>query len=573
MAITRDEAKVLYQKAIDAGYSDEEAKAAITKRIGAAEKPAPKEQLFQLSEGTGLNTLDKLKMAVNSLQRSAPGQYVTGAAQQLAETGRGARQLFNLATGDTEELERLKSEEVENQRRAEALQNPDMLSTALRGAGRGTAMLAPMALSGGAAAVPTAATTAGRVAAGAVGGALGGAAQPLQTGQGEMEERLPRAILGGVVGGAVPAAAEGGTKLLQMLRRMEPDDALQAFTKQQLGATRGGETLPAYQSVGRKVQDEEERLRDFFSEQYAKVERDASLPKVKLSAAAQGAEDAPTGLSEEVMAALSPTARKVVEGMRSGSVRKSEILDVREKPIQTVAETSFADVRQTIRDLRRTSRTLRKSEATRGQAAVVDRMQDNLQADLDSWAARGAKMDEALKKAGDIDSAYRRDVVPFDDVQTSLGKFGRTNQYDEQTLDRLFMNAQSGQSIQDLLRRVPGTEKDLRQIYGSKLLESRGKVGSIRQMEGGTAGEVLLKPQEREYLTKIADTMRGEAPSGQVQVDLIRDLKKLPGIRKMIKSVSGVDPYAEAQRGVYSTQYLVDALRSALIGQSVTGGE
>lgn len=556
MALSKEQAKAFYDKAIEAGYSDDEIVAELKKRNS---QPSARKQAFSNDNPLG--------MAANALQQSAPGQFFTGMGEQLGEGVRGARQLFNVLTGDEEELAQLKRDETRIQQESEALRNPDQLSTLLRGAGRGAGALLPAALTGGAGA-PAALGLAGRAGLGAVGGALGGAAQPLQEGQDE-SQRLRGAIIGGAAGGVTPLALAGLSKGAQLMSRMEPDEALQKFTAEQLKAVRGGENLPAYRRVGEKVAGEEDRLRKLFSERYSGIE-DQDLPPVMLSGTARTTGEIPTGMTDEVAMAFSPRARKIVQAANRGATHSSPIVDpTTGKNIQFPESTSFGDVRQAIRELRQVRRVLARNDATAGQSAQLGRVQDALQEDLETWAAKDPKLADVLRQGKQVDIDYKEQVVPFSSQQTQLGKYGKTNQYDEKTLDRLFMDNQQGQALKDLVGRVPGVEDDLRQIYGSKLLESRGKVGTIRQMEGGTAGEVLLKPEERKYLTKVADALREDTPNGNMVIDLVRDLKRLPGIRRAIKVATGVDPYEAAQRGMFSKNALADMLRGAIIGQSV----
>lgn len=533
-----------------------------------ADQKGASSQLFKMGTGNvtkegELDFMGKLKAAANLWQMTSPGQYQTGVINQFRETGRGTRQLFNKLTGDDEELARLNQEEEAIRARDEAMTSQSPLAAKL---GSGAAMLAPMAIP----ALPVGgmgASLAGRVALGAGAGALSGASgalTPEEEGQGRRELG---AIMGGALGGGIPLATAGASKLAQMMRRMDPDDALQRFTKEQLGASRGGENLPAYERVGQNVQDAEAQAREKFTELYAKLEKNPELPPVKLGSTSKISGDMPTNLGDEVMMSMSPTARKVIGSVSSGSTHTSPILDKTGKNIEFPESTTFADVRETIRELRRVRRILAKNEGTAPQAAQLVRIEDALQSDLDTWAAKSEGLHDVLGEAGRIDRAYREEVVPFFSGQTKLGKYGKTGQYDEQTLDRMFMNPQSGKDLKDLLSRVPKTEDDLRQIYGSKLLQARGATSNIRSLEGGTTGEVLLKPAERQYLTTIADKLRDENPVGSVNLGIITKALRMPGIKKAVNSLMGVDPYSEIPKGVYKTQYLVDALRAVAAGQ------
>ena len=570
MALTREQAKKAYEDAIAAGFSDEEAKAAISKRISSEGKATKVRQMFSNENPLG--------MAANALQQSGPGQFVTGMAEQLGETARGARQLFNYATGDAEELEQLKSQESQIQQDAQALRTGGLGSQLLRGAGRGAGMLLPGMLTGGAASAQAAlGGTAARIGAGTLGGALGGASQPLTEGQGDMENRLPGAIMGATIGGGGTAALAGGGKLLQMLRRQSPDEALQDFTARQLGATRGGENLPAYKRIGEAVSSTEKKLRESFSQRYDAVESSKGLPKVRLGESAAEVGEMPVTLSDEVVTAFSPKARKLIQAISKGTDPSSSILDAAGHPIQRAETTTFADVRDTIRQLREVGRILGRTEGNVGQARMLGRVEDALSRDLDKWSKQhGDAVGDTLSQARRIDKEYGEQVVPFSSQKTELGRFGKSGQYSEKDVDRLFLQNQQGQAVEDLMQRVPGVRDDVRQLYGAKLLESRGNVGTIKQVEGGTAGEVILKPKEREYLAQIGDALRDDNMPGDLALSLIRGLRKLPGARKALKTMTGMDPYSEAQKGVYSTQYLVDALRSALVGQGATqlmGGE
>lgn len=514
-------------------------------------------------DGPGMSMV---KEYANKIQGDPLGQYYTGMVNQIRGMGRGARQLFNVATGDDEELAQLNAEEEAIRARDAALTSNNPM---LAGAGGVVGSLLPAAVPVGGA-LGGGASLLGRMGAGAVGGALAGGAQPLTTEEEQGGNRMAGALMGGAVGGAMPAVLSGGGAVLRALRRMEPDDALQRFTENQLNAARGSENLPAYREVADSVKNKESQLRNLFSERYGAVEgaNSQSLPPVNLAATSELTKNMPNAMSDDLALALSPKARKTLQAIGQSSTHTSPIVDRTGANFERPEATSFSDVRETIRELRRVERVMMKNDATKGQAQQVARLGDALKGDLDEWATSANPVGpNRLTAARGIDSDYKREMLPFQSNQTNLGKYGKTDQYDEQTLDRMFMNNQSGQALADLLERVPEARNPLRQIYGSKLLQSRGTIGNIRQLEGGTAAEALLSRNEREYLAKIADTLRDQGPN-ELSIGMLNKLARMPGVRKMVAAATGVEPYSATPRGLSNNQYIIDALRGIAAGQS-----
>lgn len=559
MALSKEQAKAFYDKAVEAGYSDDEIVAELKSRNASSAPERSNSQLLR-TESSDSTPEFLAKAAVNAVQTSPMGQYATGALNQFRGMGRGARQLFNKLAGDEEELARLNAEEPALRARDEELTSTDPF---LAGAGTGMAMLAPAALP-----VPGGGSSmAMRMLAGGAGGALGGGAQPLTPEEEAGGNREAGALLGGSLGAAAPLVLSGGGALARMLRRQDPDEALQAFAKSRLGAERGGENLPAYQAVGREVQETEDALRDALSKRYGAIEGNPDLPPVSLSGTMDTTGNIPANLTDEVAMAFSPRARKVIQAANRGATHTSPLVDTGGSNFVRPETTTFSDVRETIRELRRVRRIMARNESTAGQSAQLGRVEEALQNDLQNWASTDPSLAQTLRQAGEVDADYAKQIVPFQSQQTNLGRYGKTNQYDEQTLDRMFMNNQSGQALQDLIERVPGAKDPLRQIYGNKLLQSRGTIGNIRQLEGGTAGEALLSKKERDYLVEIADKLRQGDPQ-DLHLGMISRAMRLPGIRKAVNAAVGVGPYQDVPEGVLNTQFLVDALRGIAAGQS-----
>lgn len=127
-------------------------------------------------------------------------KFLAGAGQATASTGSGIRQLWNLATGDEEELGRLMEEENERRR----LDAP-LLRTGAGRAGQITGHIAQAAIPVGAGA--KAATTLGKLGVNAATGAGLAALAPTVKG----ESRGKNVLVGGTVGAVLPAAGKIGS--------------------------------------------------------------------------------------------------------------------------------------------------------------------------------------------------------------------------------------------------------------------------------------------------------------------------------------------------------------------------
>lgn len=465
---------------------------------------------------------------------------------------RGARQLFNKATGDEEELARLNADEEAarsdwDQRSA---QHPIMA-----GAGKLVGSVgAPIAVGAampalGAGALGGATGLALRAGAGALAGGVGGAANPLTGEEEESGQRVSNAIGGAAIGGLVPVGTTGISKAYSMLLRKAPDDALADFAKRQLGASHEKGASGAYRSAIDQIDNKYKQLRDQFSQLYDSVEK-APSPPVKLNTSSRLGEEA-LNLPEEVSYGLSPTARRVAQSLQRGSTKTSPIVDSSGRPIQDPRNVSFGDVRETIRELRAAKRALPYTDNGIQQSRRLDIIIKNLDDDLEEWAKSAPEAREALTAARDIDSRYAKEVAPFVSKDEPIGKFRRSGQ-DERSFDRTFLRPDAGFAAEDLLTRVPESRAPLRELYGQKLMTAQGPTLKSRNLEGGTLGEKVLSPEERAYLKKVAESVRanGGSPS------LVDKLMSRVGADRLL---NGVELYGQPQK---KPRILADMLRS-----------
>lgn len=135
-------------------------------------------------------------------------RMVAGLGRAFTDTARGARQLFNRATGDEETLAKLQDEEAESRKMWEQY-DPTGSGPSLADVGRLFGLSTAFAGPGGVATGAAGRMGLGEAAAGIAGGAATGAAQGALTPTTQGESALGNTALGAAVGGAVPAAGAG----------------------------------------------------------------------------------------------------------------------------------------------------------------------------------------------------------------------------------------------------------------------------------------------------------------------------------------------------------------------------
>lgn len=535
--MTRDEAKALYQKAIEAGYSDEEAKAAITKRMGKPSAPvaAPEPTM-------GDDVFNYMNTEVQKETPGAPDQLqglARGINRGTLGMVQGARKLYNQAIGDDNTVDRINAQNAQMQQQQEA-RDPSGSGMSAEDIG---ALMSLMGTGGAAGAAAK-----GYTGAAAVGG-LEGLLQPTTKDQSQLAN-AGAGVAGGVAGQAV---GQGIGRLSTALRKADPITALEDFVQRSVGVERGSEVSPRFEQITDAVEAQRARLGDEFASRYANVEGAAS-GAVPLTSTSRLSDEALT-LPEEVMNALSPGAKRVMEALRRGSTHTSPIVDTSGANIRLPKGVEFDEVRDTVRALRRAKRAMPHTDAGIMRGQQVDNLIQRLDDDLSKWGeasnnVMGPSNRDVLAGARQTDIDFKNQVAPFDNRDEVIGQL-RRGVGDEGAINRLFMGADKGQAVEELISRVPESKEALRTLYGRKLLTDRADTTAMSQLEGGTTAEKLLTPEERAYTKALAENLRENKASGGLDVGrLLRSLLHAPGVeqvggRKIDKMLTGILPYRE----------------------------
>lgn len=558
MALTKEQAKKFYDAAVAEGYSDEEIVAELKKR-SAAPAAAPQELN---NEGDPIGGDDpyrvKIKTPLQSMEQNLQGnpaqRFMAGFQRANEGMSNQARRLGNLITGGDGGDYQQREADIRN-----VFEKHDPT-----GSGISMADVGKIAGETGAlAAVPV------RGVLGAAGmGAGAGVLAPTVEGENELDN----AIFGAGAGAFGQAAGTGLGKTIDFFRKMDPADALEDFTRRQLGAARGGDTAALYTGITDAVEAERSRLADALSRRYSNVEGAATIP-VSMQESSRLGQEALT-LPEEVMNSLNPGAQRTMAALQRGSTRTSPIVNVQGNPIVEPRNVPFADVRETVRALRGAKRGLPYTDAGIARGRQIDNIINRLDVDLERWGQAGPEMGpgnaDILRGARQVDADYAAQVAPFNDKENVLGQL-RRGAADEGAVNRLFMGQDKGQALGELLQRVPAAEQPARALYGQKLLTERGDVGTIRQLEGGTTAERLLSPQERAYTTALAANLRDNKSRGAVDIARIlrsglrSPIGEMVGGKMIDKGVTGVLPYGTQPA---DTSVVAQILRSLLAGQA-----
>lgn len=460
------------------------------------------------------------------------GKFKVGVNQGVAGMLRGARQLWNEVGSDAEDAkmaEYLRGQEAKADKFEESI-NPSGSGINSQDIGK----VLPAMLGYGALKGP-----------GVVAGAATGALEPVSPG----ESRLANAAIGGAIGG-VGDVVVGGTKLAKFLRdryknTVDAREALDNFTTVALGDGRGRNSIPAYESVAKKVTGKLRELEDDFAKQYASVEANPNLPKVPLLLAGKAGDE--FSMTEQVANVLTPRTQKLLNTISSSGERVSDIVDEAGKPIRQRNYATFEDIRTAIREIRSTARKLNRDDVSRLQLKKAERM---LTDDLQAWANHNEGIAEkTLRAAQELDTKYRQQVVPFYSKKTPLGRYLGSETLDEKALLSNLLTEDSGMAIKDAVKRVPELTPDLRRLYGSKLREARGDILTIRKLESGTSKEALLSKSERDYLLKVADEIYKEGGPAQnssvMPTGLMRLLEKTTFSQDLQRMIGGLRPYGK----------------------------
>lgn len=557
MALSKEQAKAFYDKAVEAGYSDDEIVSELKKRNGApaaVETPAVAEP-----EGVKVPIQDPNKDLEGLMSGNAIERFLGGANRSVTGLDRGARKLISQMTGNEEGARKYEDQE---QQARDIMEQYDPKGSGFSGADAGKLIadvLGARAMGGG-----TRSLLAGTVA-----GAGFGALQP--TTEGESQGLNAALGAGGAATGQL--VAKGGGKLFDAFRKMEAPDALEDFTTRALGVGRSTEKGPMYEGVTNAVEAERDRLAQEFARRYGNVEGAATQP-VTMQATSRLSDEA-LSLPEEVMNSLNPGAQRVMSALRRGSTKTSPIVDTAGENIVSPRNVSFVDVRDTVRQLRKAKRAMPHTDAGVARGQQIDNLIERLDQDLSTWgrpSGMGPGNADILRGARQTDADYASQVAPFDSRDTVIGQL-RRGMGDEGAIDRLFLGDNKGQAMDELLSRVPQAREDARALYGSKLLRERGDTSAIRQLEGGTTAEQLLTPQERAYTNALAANIRENKGGSNLDVGrLIRSLLHAPvvesvGGRAVDRGLTGILPYGRKEADTTMIQQLLRAYGAAQSGE------
>lgn len=474
--------------------------------------------------------------------------YGRGVASGLGSALRGVRQGWNKLTGDEEELAQLNQAE---QAARQQLQQ-DTGGGFMSGAGRIVGQAAPMTVAAGL----TPAVGGGVLAsmgAGAAGGALGGATTSLTPEEEAGGNRTTNAVIGGVLGGAVPVVTRGATAFSNALRKVKPSEAVDDFAGRVLGAE-PGKSSEAYRAVTEATEAAKAARMDTAGRMYSAVDEAAAGARVPLRNTADLGDslDLPAALRDS----LNPTTRRVAQGAASAA--------------DDAGEASFDELRAAIKEVRAAKRALTpkgpaSSDRALIQAENLGRVENALLRDLDDWAnasPENKRIADALREA---DQWYSREAAPFTDKNTPMGALLRSGG-DEKAVQSL-LRKDAGQAVEQMVEKVPGVDDPLRQLYGHQLRSAMAKgPGTGRAMaSGGTTAEKLLSPEEAAYLRDVASRMEGEG--GAFISPTLEGIIRRLGLEKANTMLGGAYKYGQGpvkQKGALS-----DFLRSMSLGQSI----
>lgn len=533
-----------------------------TPPVAPSAQQAPQQQGAQLPSNLmfGGKDLDEhlqgyLEESYPSMSGNFADKAMHGFSRGVAGTIRGARQLWNDIGSDDED--RRMSEYLRG-REGVARDFEEKINPAGSGLQlQDIAKMSPAVMAGSAIRGP-----------GIVAGAAQGAITPLDEGESRLFASGVGAATGGVVDAAGALAKFGGMALDRYKNTVTTRDALNSFTKA-LGAGRGDDVIPTYQEVGKKVSSKLKDLEATFKSSYDDIENAAGITPVRLLPAAKAGGE--FTLSDDVAKILTPRSRAVLTRISDKGSRASDILDESGSPIQVDEFTTFADVRNTIREIRAAARNFDKGDVSRLQ---LKRAEGMLNDDLLVWAMRNDKNRAAYEAAKEVDSQYRQQVVPFYSKKTPIGRYRNSEVMDEKALNNAFMTDESGIAIRDLKQRVPEATDDLRKLYANKLRESRGDILTIRKLESGTTGEALLSKKEREYLGKVASEIYKEGGPAQnssvMPTGVLRLAEKASFSDDLQRMTGGLRPYgAQEYTGSQKMDPLIRYLRSIGVHSAV----
>lgn len=501
--------------------------------------PAPAPQAAQPTP-TGAYLNENIQRQLE--KDSGLGRFSAGVQRAGADILTGGRQLVNEMTGDEEMIRQLKAEK---QQRDALFQKHDPEGSGFSAADAGSIVgdVGAFGMLGGAGA-------AGQIGAGALEGLL----KPAD----DSGERMLNAGIGGVIGsvGPIVSGARG------MMSNKAPIDAAKDFTARAMGQAPGAPIQEAYEGTAERVGDAADDVYKSYKRILQSAERVADLPPVRLSNTAKEITQ-PLGLDDEVVRALSSKALTTINAVQGGAVKTSPILDARGRPFEDIAEHSFEDVRDTLRELKNVQSSFHKAQRP-GAAKQIERLQETLEADLDEWAKLGTDtVKTSLEQARGADVKYRDEVLPAKKLAEALkAPDGKSM---EAKLDAyLFGGANSvanaGTEIDKLIEVAPEVREPLRKIMASKLNLPRGEVASSRAYLGGTTAEALLTKQEREYMVKLADALQKNPNFLSVKLPIVDSVLKKFG-------VGSVKPYGYEPLTSGPNQKVINALRSATVGE------
>lgn len=529
--------------------------------LESAPKAAPKDYGMGMSEMLGLTTR-ALKTAIPI---DTVGDFVAGTASGMASIPEGIRQGYNKLTGDEAELASLNAD---YEKRRNMLKELTGDSTAAS-FGEFTGQVGPYLL-GGALAAPASATsvvpmTARAAAGGAIGGAAGGYAQALTPEQEGAGQRESGALVGGVLGGAIPALAgpinRGVQNAKEIAGRMLPRQALDDFLTRSAGLT-DDTTQSVVDTLRGKVKNRTAELQGELGALYDAEKNIPGLPKVSLD---ESAKYDPNRTISEILGGYG-IGKRVAQKNQQGALQ--QFVDPQTGKITYgPAARDFGDVRQYLSYLKNQASALKDSKPE--QATILNRIIKANEDDLQRWAGESPEAGKALADALALDKRYAQEVVPLIDASSGrpVAKW-REAAYDEEALNQIFMGQRAGTELRDLTTRVPGSEEELKKYLALQLRNMAGREPA--RLGDSTTTEALFSAPERDYMKVVKQAIEKEADDTGIAHNLAQLAGRFSG-GFTEKMRYGVQPYGTSPAAKTDLGALTTALRAAGLLQYNSG--
>lgn len=550
MPMNREQLRAFAAKAKEKGFTNEQIMESV-KRYEAKMPAAPTEQPPQpagpgRAAGLGINQPKPQTTAL---------EY--GLGEGLASFGRGAAQLgAKVVPGDLEQ--RLLAQE-EAKRAEWAAGRPSEEGETLPGGGaigRFVGENAPLLVGGGAAAgTKLAGQGLGlgmRTLAGMGGGAVGGALQPLTTEEQEAGQGYVNTGLGAATGLLTPLAT-GGRAVGRYFGKgyASPQGALEDLAEKQLGAVKG-KSHEAYKGLRKEIAGHIKGTKEEFNNLYSNLESSPNLPKINLLATGDDVASLGKKFSTKVINAVDRGTASTLKQLRGAATKQKVKPDG--SATRVPVEVTLKEARDAQRSLKKRVRKLERLGKD-DQADLLKKTIDSIDSDIDLWAQNNPQTVELVKQLKAVDKRYKDEVVPLLDTKKSIGKVMKTG--DEKAFNREYLGVDTGSNVEELISRVPGAKKHLRELQGHNIIKARGP-DPTENVLSGTTNEVLLSGAEGDYLRKLAPQLRRSENAAQFSPTPLGVTKYLLNMPPRVKK--------------FGTKYKEDKALLDFLRGTVTGG-